>query len=220
MNLQAKLALVRRIAHSALSSNAKNLGVVLALAIVERRNSVRLTSETLAERTGLTGRTLERASTELARSGLLERRITGRATLWLAPVVVKSSEIRGAATYGGSAPSPVAGRQREYRQRKRKERDPYDPSPFGRTAEEREKYSIWREVLRREKAGQATAKHATTTATPGACSQQAAGQPRRARHRQPGPSGQPKSDDSTGSGGDTQEPVKCGVDDDGHIRGV
>lgn len=212
MDLQGKLALVRQIAHSALSSNAKNLGVVLALAIVERRNSVRLTSETLAERTGLTGRTLERASTELARSGLLERRITGRATLWLAPVVVKSSEIRGAATYGGSAPSPVAGRQREYRQRKRKESDPYDPSPFGRTAEEREKYGIWREVLRREKAGQATAEHATTTETQGARSQQEVGQPPRARQRQHGQSGQQKSDDSTGSAADTREPVRCGAD--------
>ena len=91
MELSDKLRLVRNIAHSGMSANAKIAGVVLALSIMEHLGYARLSKAALSERTGLHVRTLSRALDELNKSGLMIRKITGRATMWL-PVALISSE--------------------------------------------------------------------------------------------------------------------------------
>ena len=91
MELSDKLRIVRDIAHSGMSANAKIAGVVLALAIMEHLGYARLSKSTLSERTGLPISTLTRALAELESCGLLTRKRTGRATMWF-PVALISSE--------------------------------------------------------------------------------------------------------------------------------
>jgi hypothetical protein len=98
MTVSEKLELVRSIAHAPLSSHAKNFGTVVALAVIEERGYARLRRYTVEARTGLKGRTLDRAIAEFEASGLMERVRTGRATIWR--VRLKSSRYSGFATYG------------------------------------------------------------------------------------------------------------------------
>lgn len=125
MELSDKLRLVRDIAHSGMSANAKIAGVVLALAIMERQGYARLSKSTLSERTGLPRSTLTRALAELESGGFFMRKITGRATMWF-PVALISSEDSRRLTGG-----PSGGSQMAYQD------DPYSTDSPGERADKR-----------------------------------------------------------------------------------
>lgn len=101
MKLSNKMNLIRLIAHTKLSTNAKTVGVIIALAVVENRNFTRLARETIKQRSGLSGGALGRAILELEESCLMYRVRTGRATIWyFNEVVLKSREYSGMTSCG------------------------------------------------------------------------------------------------------------------------
>lgn len=179
--------------------------MALALSIDSETGRMRVRLETLSAWCGgYSHRTVLRGLNELVGHGIIERQRTGRSAIYTALAGVESGRVEVTpVTHQTCHPCHINPRK----PRKRYERNPDDPSPFGRTAEEREKAGIWQAVLERERKG---AKAAPTTATTDAPSQQGQGRKPRARHNLHGPSGPLKSDDSTGNAGATRTLAKCG----------
>lgn len=113
MKLSDKINLIRKIAHSGMSTNAKAVGVIIALAVIENRNFSRLTRSTIEDRSGLSGGALSRTILELEESCLMYRVRTGRATIWyINEVVLKSREYSGLSSGGQSDCPPRVKRKK------------------------------------------------------------------------------------------------------------
>ena len=97
MELSDKLRLVRNILHSELGANAKVVGCIIALAIMEDKGYARLSVPTLVERSGLGRRSVMYALDSIHESGMMKRKRTGRAAMWYPGVALMSSEDSGSA---------------------------------------------------------------------------------------------------------------------------
>ena len=126
MGLSDKLRLVRDILHSGLGANAKVVGCIIALAIMEDKGYARLSVQTLVERSGLGRRSVMYALDAIHESGMMKRKRTGRAAMWHPGVALMSSEDSGSAPGCTSDVHMVAYRD-----------DPYSTDSPGERADKR-----------------------------------------------------------------------------------